>query len=103
MLFRDRGYHRGVELGPYPLDALEVDPDSFAATSASSADSPLRSAVQKYSEIFAGCSTAAPAPRAPVPDDLQRRAKEIKGAAYYLDAAHVGGAGPGVAAPRRDL
>ena len=26
MLFRDRAHNRGVELGPYPLEALATDP-----------------------------------------------------------------------------
>ncbi len=40
---------------------------------------------QKYAALFAHCSNEAPAPRAPVSDDLSVRSREIKGATYYLD------------------
>ncbi len=47
-------------------------------------------AAQFYANLFGNCMQQEPAPPAPVPDDLSRRAKELKGAAYYLDAAHAG-------------
>ncbi|MEM9623124.1 MAG: reductive dehalogenase domain-containing protein, partial [Pseudomonadota bacterium] len=56
----------------------------------SKADSTLAAAAQFYTKLFAQCATSTPAPRAPVPEDLQRRSQELKGAAYYLDAAHAG-------------
>lgn len=47
-------------------------------------------AARFYADLFANCTQQDPAPPAPVPDDPLRRARELKGAAYYLDAAHVG-------------
>jgi reductive dehalogenase len=102
MLFRDHGYNRGVELGPYPLDALDKDPaliqleaDAAPRPAQASRDvwdsaPPLGQVARRYGELFANCSNNPPAPIAPVPDDLARRSQEIKGAAYYLDAAHAG-------------
>jgi len=104
MLLRDGGHKRGVELGPYPLEALQKDPRALEVLAAevsslapaqrdeiaAAARTPLAVAARHYAEIFASCSNEAPAPRAPVPDDLRRRAQEIKGAGYYLDAGHVG-------------
>lgn len=100
MFFRDDNFHRGVELGPYPLDALSKDPELLAVEAgaaapaatapATTATTPLAMAARHYTEIFTACSTDAPAPLAAVPDDIARRAQEVKGAAYYLDAAHAG-------------
>ncbi len=102
MLLRDRGFRRGVELGPYPLEALardlrpaeQVISDYAAvqphAPSHIEADDPMVQTARRYADIFAGCSNQPPAPRAQVTDDLALRSREIKGAAYYLDAAHVG-------------
>ena len=120
MWLRDSGFQRGVELGPYPLEALakkttaskqkaesrlaaphpgqplnsEPLPESEASgeqsVRAHQGQSPLAQAARKYSNILQRCLSKPPAPRAPVPDDLARRTQEIKGAAYYLDASHVG-------------
>jgi len=102
MLLHDRGHRRGVESGPYPLEALARDTRPVTELLAAYAHlqthadrrpirtDPMVRVAQKYSEIFARCSEQPPAPRAPVTDDLALRSREIKGAAYYLDAAHVG-------------
>ncbi len=99
MIFRDRAHNRGVELGPYPLEVLPRDP-GLIAKEASQAQQPsarlkqtntaLAEVARRYAQIIAASESSNVAPRAPVPDDLERRAKEIKGAAYYLDASHVG-------------
>ena len=99
MFFRDRGYHRGVELGPYPLEALPRDATLIeqesrtpprSATPLPDPCNALARATRLYAEAFARCAQQDPAPPAPVPRDLARRSREIKGAAYYLDAAHAG-------------
>ena len=55
------------------------------------ADDPLSQAAERYREIFAGFAEGEPAPaKAPVPDDLDRRAQDIKGGAYFMDASQVG-------------
>lgn len=100
MLSRDRAYQRGVELGQYPLEALQtVSAEEALRYTASqqspsvapaSPDTPLAAAARRYAGLFARCSNASPAPPAPLPDDLSIRSRELKGAAYYLDASHAG-------------
>ncbi|MGK0224299.1 MAG: reductive dehalogenase [Limisphaerales bacterium] len=98
-LTRDRAHQRGVELGPYPLEALRRD---IAAAPSSRRPpnteekfnpyppTPLLNAVKRYQEIFAACTQQPKASKGEGTDDLKLRAREIKGAAYYLDAAAVG-------------
>ena len=100
MLLRDRAHDRGVELGPYPLEALARDASLLASETArpatapavdpEPADSALARVARRYAQIFIDSDTPADWPRAPVPADLIRRTQEIKGAADYLDASHVG-------------
>jgi len=48
-------------------------------------------AIDKYQSIYRELGVVEPRPnKAPVPDDLALRTKDIKGAAYFLDAAQVG-------------
>jgi reductive dehalogenase len=98
-LTRDRAHQRGVELDPYPLEALRRD---IAAAPSSrrplntekkfkqNQSTPLLNAVKRYQEIFAACTQQPKASKGEGTDDLKLRAREIKGAAYYLDAAAVG-------------
>ncbi len=94
MLLHDLAYRRGVEFGPYPFEVLpttaESPPGVLNPRSPRRIDGPMTRAARFYADLFANCMQQAPAPRAPVPDDLARRAKELKGAAYYLDASHAG-------------
>ncbi|NOX52710.1 MAG: 4Fe-4S dicluster domain-containing protein [Gammaproteobacteria bacterium] len=98
MLFRDRAHLRGVEAGPYPLESLTTDAsvNPFVGavipqhTAAIKVDTPLATAVRKYANILAQCSNSPPAQRAEINADLVARTREIKGAAYYLDAAQTG-------------
>jgi len=94
---KDRPYH----LGPFPLESLPVDdgvamreaarPPRPAATASTAPDAPLARAADHYREIFSRFVDGTPAPApAPVPNDLARRAVDIKGAAYFLDAAQAG-------------
>ena len=100
MLFRDRGWQRGVELGPYPLEALPLDKSAKFSSSNQSQPSltrntplkekPLATIADWYTKLYLSCNNNTPQPRGDVSDDLGVRSKEIKGAAYYLDASHVG-------------
>jgi ferredoxin len=92
-----RPYH----LGPFPLERLARDAglleDEINATRRSRreagafADGAFAAAVDKYHGIFHSLRADDPAPaRAPVPDDLARRAVDLKGAAYFLNASQVG-------------
>lgn len=93
---KDRPYH----LGPFPLETLTRDQSviveetarpSLGATPTAAGDGPLARAADHYRELFAKFADGPAAPKpAPVPDDLSRRAADIKGAAYFLDAAQVG-------------
>ena len=100
MLLHSRTKDRPAHLGAFALEALPHDPSVLAAESARppAAATPvpaksdgLSSIAQQYLEIFAQSIDADPAAaKAPVPDDLARRAADVKGLAYFLDAAHVG-------------
>ncbi len=100
MLVRDASCRRPVELGRYPLEALPTD-EKIAdwevrqpAASAGCLPDPtneLGKAARQYMAYFSVFAQGEIAPqRAPVPTNLDRRTREIKGAAYYLDADHVG-------------
>jgi len=92
---------RPFHLGPFPQEVLPRAPvDTIAVASTltagpspapSIANSPLARVAQHYGELFAASlrGVAAPA-RAPMPDDLERRTIDAKGAAYFMDAAQVG-------------
>jgi ferredoxin len=92
-----RPYH----LGPFPLERIardgcllgdEIDRARRARPEpAPAADTRFAEAVDKYHAIFHSLRADDPAPaRAPVPNDLGRRAIDIKGAAYFLNASQVG-------------
>ena len=100
MLIHPRGKDRPYHLGPFPLETLRRDED-IAAREAQRGPvvgrtegvpaGPLARAAAHYRTLFAKFAEGPVAPRqAPVPDDLARRAADIKGAAYFLDAAQVG-------------
>ncbi len=100
MLIHPRGKNRPYHLGPFPLETLARDASvaqleaarpPVAASAESAPEGPLARAAAHYREMFAKFADGAPAPsQAPVPDDLVRRSADIKGAAYFLDAAQVG-------------
>ena len=93
---------RPFDLGPYPLERLPRDESvigqesarpqlSRPARPAVDDKNPLAISLDKYHDIFRGLGTVDPErPRAPVPDDLARRATDIKGAIYFLDASQAG-------------
>ncbi len=100
MLIHPRGRNRPYHLGPFPLETLRVDDSVVASETAralvaapaeNAAKGPLGRAADHYRSLFAKFADGKVAEsRAPVPDDLARRAIDIKGAAYFLDAAQVG-------------
>ncbi len=100
MLIHPRGKNRPYHLGPFPLETLARDESvaereatrpPVAAREEPTPEGPLARAAAHYRELFAKFADGAPAAsQAPVPDDLARRSADIKGAAYFLDAAQVG-------------
>ena len=94
-LHRDAGYQRGVELGPYPLEMLtsgeEFAPSApFQTEVRASRPSELARAAELYTELFLASATQPSAKPGQGSKDPWVRAREVKAAAYYLDAAHVG-------------
>ncbi len=91
---------RPTHLGPYPLEtlsrdehiiAVETDRGPVSPQTPGLSGKPLARAAHAYQEIFAPLRERQPvSQKAPVPDDLERRAKDIKGGAHFLDTSHVG-------------
>jgi reductive dehalogenase len=100
MLIHPRGKDRPYHLGPFPLETLPTDAGVIAreaqrrpvaGTAEAAPEGPLARAANHYRVLFANFADGPVAPqKAPLPDDLGRRAADIKGAAYFLDAAQVG-------------
>jgi epoxyqueuosine reductase QueG len=93
---KERPYH----LGTFPLEALardrsiaerEASLPRVAAPPRPPPQGPLARALRHYGEIFAPLAAGAAArERAPVPDDPERRAADVKGCAYFMNASQVG-------------
>jgi ferredoxin len=92
---------RPAHLGPYPYETLARDAELIGVEAQraprnrlaprSASGKPLARAAAAYQRIFAPLRAPQAVPhRAPVPDDLARRAVDIKGGGYFLDAAAVG-------------
>ena len=101
MIVYPNSKNRPFHLGLFPLETLARDdsvvaqesarPPLTAATPPAGADGLLRDAVDRYREIYARFIDGDIAPgRAPLPDDLEPRGADIKGAAYFMDASQVG-------------
>ncbi len=100
MLLYPRSKDRPFHLGPYPIESLPTDQSQVQRETQRAkppesgrieGNSPLATAATHYRDIFAKFVDGTPAPeQAPVPNDLQRRSVDIKGAAYFLDAAQAG-------------
>jgi len=90
----DRPYH----LGPFPLEALPRGEDirqqettAAPATPESQPQGPLGRAARTYRDLYSALAEGqVAAKRAPIPDDPARRAVDIKGYAYFMNAAQVG-------------
>jgi len=97
---KSRPYH----YGPYPLERIRRDATVLQDEGSRArigrprqpetpgdAGSPFAAALQKYQDIFHSLRADEPAlAKAPVPEDLGRRATDIKGSAYFLNASQVG-------------
>lgn len=100
MIISSRSKDRPVELGLFPLETLprdasikgqEADAPETPIQSQASGTGPLAAALDKYRDIYAAfVQGEATADKAPVPDDLVRRAADVKGFAYFMDASQVG-------------
>jgi len=101
MFLRTAGDKRPYHFGPFPLETLPRDASLAAAELArprarATADRPAPAggfggALRTYLEIFRKQVAPEIAPsRAPVPDDPARRAVDIKGYAYFMNASQVG-------------
>jgi reductive dehalogenase len=100
MLIHPRGKNRPYHLGPFPLETLwtdeavltaEAERPPLAPPAEAAAEGPLAHAADHYRSLFVKFADGEPAPQqAPVSDNLARRGADIKGAAYFLDAAQVG-------------
>ena len=100
MFLQPRSKDRPFHLGPFPTESLRIDPASaqdeisrppLAPVEAEPASSALAKAAQHYHAIFSQYLDGPVAPaQAPVPNELKRRSADIKGAAYFLDAAQAG-------------
>ncbi|MFT5351062.1 MAG: ferredoxin, partial [Gammaproteobacteria bacterium] len=93
--------NRPFHFGPYPLERLAMDEKIAVKERAASRDSkPVKKeisntdyakALNTYHNIFKKFCEGVPAPaKAPVPDDLERRMIDIKGAGFFLDASQIG-------------
>ena len=92
---------RPIEFGPYPAERLPRDRAVAAAEAARlpvasvltsvGPQSPLVRATKTHLDAYAALRTPEPfAKRAPVPDDLVLRTRDIKGAGYFFDASQIG-------------
>jgi len=100
MFLHPRSKNRPFHLGPFPMETLRCDPSMVAvehsrspaiAAGLSVPNDPLNRAVAHYRKIFAQFTGGEAAPtKAPVPDDLERRAEDIKGGGYFMDASGIG-------------
>ena len=91
-----RPYH----LGTFPLEVLPRDDAPIGIEAArppvAAPEDPapqgvLGEALRGYRELFAGFAEQPHAPQpAPLPDDLERRAVDVKGACYFMNASQVG-------------
>lgn len=94
---KNRPFHHS----PYPLERLKHD-DRIIEEESSAARNPAKvrdrqstsdyaNALNTYHQVFKKfCEGEAAAAKAPVPDDLERRMIDIKGAGYFLDASQIG-------------
>ncbi|SVC37110.1 uncharacterized protein METZ01_LOCUS289964, partial [marine metagenome] len=70
---------------------VEISRPPIQSTPRAAPASTLSVAAAQYADLFLKFRHARVAPaKAPVPDDLKRRVRDIKGGIYFLNAAHAG-------------
>jgi len=100
MLLHPASKNRPFHLGPFPLETLARDPaivereaarPRVRAQARALDGGRLGAALRRYLDIFIAEADGpvAPAP-APLPDALDRRSQDIKGAGYFMDASQAG-------------
>ena len=93
--------NRPFHYGPYPLERLARDEQVIEHEQQeerntqpvinNGSSSNYAAALEKYHAVFKQFCEGDVAPaEAPVPDDLERRAIDVKGAGYFLDAGQIG-------------
>ena len=93
--------NRPFEYGPYPMERLKRDasiidqesqmPSVARKIGPTLENNHLAQAIAKYHQLYRESGFLENLPSlAPVPDDLYRRAVDIKGAGYFLDVANIG-------------
>ena len=100
MFVRAASTKRPYHLGPFPLEVLRRDPAVAAREAAREPTAPpqmpapvgpLAAALRHYRDLYAPLAAGEPAKQqAPLPDDLARRAADVKGCAYFMNASQVG-------------
>ena len=92
---------RPVELGPYPIETLRRDAQIAKEERSRSAEklelkfendtAPLVRATFNHLAAFKDLREPEPfSKKAPVPEDLALRTRDIKGAGYFLDSSQIG-------------
>ena len=100
MLFYPDSTNRPFHHGTFPLESLDRDDSIYAVeserprtvpTAAAPAKGELGRAAIKYRDLFTCFVEGESVEKvAPVPFDLERRAVDVKGCAYFMDASQVG-------------
>ncbi len=100
MFLFPRSKNRPFHFGPFPVETLPRDPSRgteererapIEQPEGARPDDDLSRAVDRYLDIFRTYVDGDVAPaHAPLPDNLERRAVDIKGGAYFMDASQVG-------------
>ena len=102
MLLASKNKERPFHWGPFALERLphdetivkiEADGDATPRPSRPPIDpnNLFGRALLKYHSMFGATGVVDPLPeRAPVPDDIERRSQDVKGAGFFLDAAGMG-------------
>lgn len=93
---KNRPYHHGL----FPLEVLPRDKKRAEAEIARAPSAAAKrrkpgtlygKAVEHYRDIFVPMAEGDKAPQvAPLPDDIERRTVDVKGSAYFMNAAQVG-------------
>lgn len=91
---------RPIELGSYPLERLSRDKSVLETEAQRSVESPsaipvntstpLYQALKSHMQVYESLRIPEPfSKKAPVPDDLTLRTRDIKGAGYFLDVSQI--------------